>query len=596
MMSIWKSKETIKNITTYTDLEYGDGTLYYLRTSADEKGFFLASYNLVNKNFIEHKHIKPSSVLYEYGGKSYCIHNNFCYYSCSKRSSLLSSNLLTRKEETLCDNGIFCCPVYTSQGIFFLEDKISTNNQSYICFYSFKDEKKYIMFSGYKYTSAISINQNEDKIAWVCGNSMPWDKTYLYKADIIEDKLVNIQSTHVNNSSFSDPQWDEEDNLYCINDKSNWWNIYRVTPQMDIIALLATDNEYTKPSWLQGKINYSVNNGIITCNYLENSYSKVIKYNIQTKEKNIILNQDCYVHEIISLKNENKVALSISSPLKASDLLVYDCKSFISISLDKPNIFFKSDDISIPESIKNDNGINKVHSLFYPPVGGLNDNSCLLLKIHGGPTSMSYPALDPKIQFWTSMNFAVLDVNYSGSSGFGRSYRDSLYGKWGIIDVNDCIAALQNIIVLKGINPERVFARGSSAGGFTILNIAAQSNLIKKLSCYYGVTNLKTLVGADEPSLESSYLKSLVGENTDINTLSPINKSHRIKSNVIFFQGLKDKVVPPEQSEAMYKTMDDNGIYCEYHTYENEGHSFKNPDSIIDCLDKELKFFLSNNQ
>ncbi|MBT4964024.1 MAG: S9 family peptidase [Francisellaceae bacterium] len=592
-MTYWNADKITKSLITYCDLSVdNDGTQYFLRTSPTSGKLILTSCENNKLRFFES--IRPGSHMYEYGGRSYHVHENTCYYICSDSGFILSCDLVTEDKEIIVDNGIYCCPTYTSAGIIFLKDEIAEKNTCAISIYSFEKKAVIELFSGYKYISDVAIDTTKGSIAWVCGNSMPWESTNLYKAilngiDISKITCIGDSS----NVSYCEPQWGQDGELYCINDSNNWWNIYRVEADNNLTNICSLPNDFSKPAWVQGKYNYSITNDYIIANYLVDGYCQLITINLNDLQITKIPTEPGYIGELSNIVN-SYFSYLIFTTNKLPCIYLYNLSTMSQQAVEKLDLQIPQSHISIPEIINIPNNTGNINCLYYPPTNEADSSCPLLLKIHGGPTSMSYPGIDPKIQFWTSRNFAVLDVNYGGSSGFGREYRDLLYGNWGRKDVLDCITAIEYIFKEKPINLQQVFARGSSAGGFTVLNILGTSNIIKKASCYYSVTDLESLTNSETNSLENSYINSLVGKHltkNELYVLSPISKVANISTEVIFFQGLKDTVVLPEQSEVMFNALKDNGINCEYIEYPDEGHSFKSAEVIKDALEKEYVFF-----
>jgi dipeptidyl aminopeptidase/acylaminoacyl peptidase len=215
---------------------------------------------------------------------------------------------------------------------------------------------------------------------------------------------------------------------------------------------------------------------------------------------------------------------------------------------------------------------------------------------HGGPTSMATNTLKLATQFWTSRGFAVLDVNYGGSSGFGRAYRDALKGQWGVVDVDDCVAGAAYLVEQGLVDPARLVIRGGSAGGYTVLSALAFHDVFKAGASYYGVSDLAGL-DADSHKFESHYTDYLIAPQPQAQALylerSPIHHADKLKSPMIFFQGLDDKVVPPPQSEVMVDALRRAGVPVAYMTLEGEGHGFRKADSIVRTLEAELYFYLT---
>ncbi|MCP4434064.1 MAG: S9 family peptidase [Actinomycetia bacterium] len=264
--------------------------------------------------------------------------------------------------------------------------------------------------------------------------------------------------------------------------------------------------------------------------------------------------------------------------------------------------------ISTPEPITFPTGADGsqavAHGIFYAPrlqghEGPPGEAPPLVVRIHGGPTGYAFTELSPSIQFWTTRGFAVVEVNYRGSAGFGRGYRRLLDGGWGEVEVQDCIAAAEHLAGTGRVDPARCVIRGGSAGGFTALEAvcapATRSGFhFAAATTLYGVTDLMALAG-DTHKFESRYLDGLVGplpQTRDrYEARSPIQHPERISVPVLVLQGLEDRVVPPEQAEVLVAALEANGIDHEYRAYEGEGHGFRNPSTVVDALEAELAFY-----
>jgi len=240
------------------------------------------------------------------------------------------------------------------------------------------------------------------------------------------------------------------------------------------------------------------------------------------------------------------------------------------------------------------------HAFYYPatnagfePLPG--ELPPLMVIGHGGPTSMASSTLKLATQFWTSRGIAVLDVNYGGSTGFGRAYRDLLKEQWGVVDVEDCVAGAKYLADQGLVDRERLVIRGGSAGGLTTLCALAFHDVFKAGASYYGVSDLKGL-DADSHKFESHYNEYLIAPKAEADAVyaerSPINHTDKLRRPMIFFQGLDDKVVPPPQSEVMVEALRARGVPVAYLTLEGEGHGFRKADSIVRTLEAELYFYL----
>jgi dienelactone hydrolase len=251
--------------------------------------------------------------------------------------------------------------------------------------------------------------------------------------------------------------------------------------------------------------------------------------------------------------------------------------------------------ISTPEGFwfEGHNGL-PTHAWYYPPCDGANAEAPLLVKSHSGPTAMARTGLSLAIQYWTSRGWGVVDVNYGGSTGFGRAYRERLNGQWGVVDVADCAAAARALVGAGKAHPERLAIEGGSAGGFTTLAALCFTNVFRAGASRYGVGDLSALA-QDTHRFEAGYLDSLVGPWPQAEAIygqrSPLQHADRIRCPVIFFQGLEDKVVPPDQTDRMAAALQTNGIAVEVHRFAGEGHGFRRSETQIEVLEATEAFF-----
>ena len=250
------------------------------------------------------------------------------------------------------------------------------------------------------------------------------------------------------------------------------------------------------------------------------------------------------------------------------------------------------------------------HAFYYPPIDHSANKSIqqnelppLLVMVHGGPTARAYGHFDIQKQFWCSHGFAILDVNHRGSTGFGRQYRDALYGQWGLVDAQDIVDGIDWLIEQNLVDRDRVCIRGKSAGGYAVLRaLTKHPSKFRAGACYYGIGNLATLAQITH-KFEKYYTDRLIDEKYDKTTAhlhsseyyqrSPINSVNQIRSAMIIFQGGLDKVVPPELAHEMVRSLTDNGVDHEYIEYSDEGHGFRVVSNNIDAWSRELSFYQS---
>jgi dipeptidyl aminopeptidase/acylaminoacyl peptidase len=257
--------------------------------------------------------------------------------------------------------------------------------------------------------------------------------------------------------------------------------------------------------------------------------------------------------------------------------------------------------ISEPQSIEFPTGGGlTAHAFVYPPrnpecSGPVGERPPLIVISHGGPTTATTARFDIAIQYWTTRGFAVADVNYGGSSGYGRAYRERLNGRWGLVDVEDTINAARYLVAQDAADPNRLIVRGGSAGGYTTLAaLAFHPGEFQAGASYYGVSDLEVLA-RDTHKFESRYLDTLVGPYPQVRDLyrarSPIHAVDRLSCALILFQGLEDRIVPPSQSEMMADAVRKKGLPVAYLSFEGEQHGFRRASTIVRSLEAELYFY-----
>ncbi len=458
------------------------------------------------------------------------------------------------------------------------------------------------MVSGSDFYASVRVSPDGSKMSWLSWNhpNMPWDGTELWVAEIHKDGTPGEPQKIAGgeDESIFQPSWSPDGILYFISDRSGWWNFYRRTGDF-IEAVQPLEAEFGRPQWVFGLSTYGfLSSGKIICAYSKDAYWHPARLNPKTGTlEDFDLPFSC--DEVVA--SGDSAALSCGSATKSRRIMIMNfgsgdveiVKRSSRVEID-PGYISEPKMISYPTS---DNGI--AHGLFYPPknrdyVGPTGSRPPLRVLSHGGPTSATEINLDLDIQYWTSRGFAVLDVNYRGSTGYGRGYRRQLNGKWGVYDVDDCVQGARFLADGGEVDGERLIIMGGSAGGYTTLCALTFRNEFKAGASYYGIGDLETLA-RDTHKFESRYLDSMVGpypERKDVyRDRSPIHFIDRLNSPVIFFQGLDDKVVLPNQAEAMVEAICAKRLPVAYVPFEGEGHGFRSAENIKRSIDAELYFY-----
>ncbi len=464
------------------------------------------------------------------------------------------------------------------------------------------DGSETVLVDGNDFYAAPRLSPDGRQLAWLCWDHprMPWEGCELWLADVLEDgNLANGRLVAGGpQESICQPEWSPAGVLHFVSDRSGWWNLYRYEHGV-VHALCPKEAEFGGPQWNFGGSLYGFrSNDEIVCAYVEGGVSRLARL-----RGGVLTEVPTPYEEIRELRvNAHTVALLGGAPTLALELARIDLDGgdheVLARSISQlPAAGY----LSVPQSISypSANG-RKAYAFHYPPANAdyaapSGELPPLIVIGHGGPTGMAASTLKLSTQFWTSRGFAVLDVNYGGSTGFGRDYRDLLKGQWGVVDVEDCVAGARYLVEQGLADPERLLVRGSSAGGLTTLSALAFHDLFKAGACYYGVSDLAGL-DADSHKFESHYNQYLIAPPERAEQVyrerSPIHHSDKLKRPMIFFQGLDDMVVPPSQSEAMVDALRARKLPVAYITLEGEGHGFRKAESVIKTLEAELVFYL----
>jgi dipeptidyl aminopeptidase/acylaminoacyl peptidase len=470
------------------------------------------------------------------------------------------------------------------------------------------DGNQVVLDDSYDFYSSPRISPDGRQIAWLCWDHprMPWEGTELWLADIAGDgTLANGRLiAGGEDEAIVQPEWSPGGTLYFVSDRSGWWNIHRYDHGV-VHAVCPREAEFGGPHWVFGNSMYGFRSDAeIVCTYIEGGVSRLARLDTTGGRLAPI---DTPYQEIRELRVQgDTLALLAGAPTIAAEIVRIDLASgareVLARSIENlPDVGY----LSVPRSISYPSSSGTTagrtsYAFYYPPQNKdyeplPGELPPLMVIGHGGPTGMAASTLKLATQFWTSRGIAVLDVNYGGSTGFGRAYRDLLRGQWGVVDVEDCVAGAKYLADQGLVDRERLVIRGGSAGGLTTLCALAFHDVFKAGASYYGVSDLKGL-DADSHKFESHYNEYLIAPKAQADAVyaqrSPINHTDKLRRPMIFFQGLDDKVVPPPQSEVMVEALRARGVPVAYLTLEGEGHGFRKAESIVRTLEAELVFYL----
>jgi dipeptidyl aminopeptidase/acylaminoacyl peptidase len=475
-----------------------------------------------------------------------------------------------------------------------------------------------VLVTGPDFLSSPRPSPDGRHLAWLSWNhpDMPWDATVLHVAEMGADRVLGppriVAGTMA--EAIVQPAWSPSGVLHFCSDRDGWWNIYRDRDGA-IEPVCPIEAEIGGPHWVFGQRFFDfLPDGRILANIARQAIGSV-----ETLDEagfsplGIGRAAECPVpfggrgFAYVSVATNRMPAVVLATLTDGADPVIEAIRT-------SSDSVFPDADISVGEAIQFPSGQfpsgqfpsgqfpsggGSGFAFWYPPRNARfqapeQERPPVVVMIHGGPTAMTSNTFATRVQWWTSRGFGVIDVNYRGSSGFGRAYREALNGAWGVADVQDCVAAAAALAARGLADPDRLAIRGGSAGGFTALAALTSSNVFKAGASLYGIGDLRLLAG-ETHKFESRYLDRLVGPLPEADALyqqrSPIRHMDAMTAGVIFFQGLDDKVVPPNQARLMADAMKAKGLPVAHYEFAGEGHGFRQAETIVSVLELELDFY-----
>jgi dipeptidyl aminopeptidase/acylaminoacyl peptidase len=466
-----------------------------------------------------------------------------------------------------------------------------------------------VLAQGADFYASPALSPDGAHLAWLSWNhpNMPWVGTELWLAEIAEDGSAAAPRLVAGSDSESifQPQWSPDGVLYFVSDRSGWWNLYRFDPKGDAApeTLCPRAAEFGRAQWAFGQSTYAfLSAEHLVCAYTEAGQDRLARLDIATRKLTPLDLPYTDFGQIRAVGE--RIVCRAGSPADPPAIVLIDpatgvCEVLRSSAPALADGEFRSY-VSAPQHLAfpTANGLT-AYANFYPPrnpdyATPAGEKPPLVVKCHGGPTSSASSVLDLRIQYWTSRGIAVLDVDYGGSTGYGRAYRERLKGAWGVVDVEDCVNAARHVIGEGFADAERAVITGGSAGGYTVLAALTRGTVFKGGASYYGVSDVAALA-RDTHKFESRYLDWLIGPYPEREDLyrerSPLTHADGLRCPVIFFQGADDRVVPPNQTEMMVDALRRRGIPVGYLLFAGEQHGFRRAETIKRALDAELYFY-----
>jgi dipeptidyl aminopeptidase/acylaminoacyl peptidase len=613
----WKSPVTTDAVVSATirltgvALDHGD--IYWIEGRPTEGGrhaIVKCSGNDGTISDVIPQSFNARTLVHEYGGGSYAVHEGTIYFSNFSDQRLYRVRSgeepvpITEPGERRYADGtidgkrrrlICICEDHTNK------EREAVNTLVSVALDGSKDV--YTLVSGNDFYSSPRLSPDGSRLAWLTWNhpNMPWDGCELWVGDLdAHGYIVNVELVAGGpQESIFQPRWSPDGTLYFVSDRSGWWNIYR-QQEGRVEAVCPMEAEFGQPQWIFDRSSYAfVSPQRIICQFdtvdgnhlafLDTKTGQLSPISVPYTDIDFLQANESHAVFIGASPTQNQGVVELKLDNQQHTLL----KSAGSAGIDPAYI-----SVAQPIEFPTEQGQTAYAYYYAPrnpdyraPEGELPP---LLVNVHGGPTSAAPNFLSWSIQFWTSRGFAFLNVNYGGSTGYGRAYRERLKGQWGIVDVDDSINGAEYLIERGLADPQRIAIRGGSAGGYTTLCAVTFRDFFTAGASYFGVSDLDIFAG-ETHKYESRYLFGLVGPYPEQRDLyiqrSAINFIDQVSCPVIFFQGLEDKIVPPNQADIMFNKLKAKQVPVAYLPFEGEQHGFRRAANIKRSLEAELYFY-----
>ena len=548
--------------------------------------------------------------VHEYGGAAFVVNDGMLYFSNFADQRLYRQNAgsepqpITPEADLRYADGVI--DTQRKRLICVCEDHTDAENEAVNSLVSIGldgMDSGQVLVSGNDFYASPRLSPDGTRLAWMTWNhpNMPWEGTELWIGEIGTDGSLGhteCVAGGVDESTFQ-PEWSPDGTLYFVSDRTGWWNLYRYQ-EGSVEPLYEMEAEFGRPQWIFGMSTYRfISANQIICTYTQDGIWHLASLDAATRKLDRIETSYTSIANLQAIPGG--VLFNAGSSTESASIVLFEFATRqFEVVCRASNTDIDTGYFSNPQVIEfpTEEGLS-AHAFFYPPqnrdyIASADDLPPLVVISHGGPTSATSTALNLEIQYWTSRGVAILDVNYGGSSGYGRTYRQRLNGQWGIVDVDDCVNGARYLVEHGYVDGNRLAIRGGSAGGYTTLSALTFRDVFKAGASYYGISDLEAMT-RDTHKFESRYLDSLIGaypeEQDRYRERSPIHFTDRLSCPLILFQGLEDKVVPPNQAEMMVEALHVKGLPVAYVPFEGEQHGFRRSENIRRSLEAELYFY-----
>ncbi len=591
-----------------SDLKVADGRIYWLENRPDEGGRLA----IVTGDETAHRVLTPAGFnvrtrVHEYGGAAYAVIDGRVLFA-NFADQRLHAQVADGDPQPVTPSGYRYADLVAAPGgglIAVREDHTDPADvkNAIVHLTGQPGDGGQVLFGESDFVAYPRVSLDGKQLAWMAWNhpNMPWDDTALYVADLTSDGLKSVRQVAGGaGESVMEPQWGANGSLFFISDRSGFWNLY-VRRDETNTAIAPRGAEFAGPLWGLGQSNYAL---------LADGGLVAICSDSSGRHLIVIEPRSGGVREIatpFTTLSALKVVAGRTITLLAGSADVGGAVIKIDLESDETTLVRRPSSEALPkDQVSRASAVTfpgaggrPVHALFYTPtntgfVAPTGEKPPLIVQVHGGPTGQASPAFSLANQFWTSRGFAIVDVDYGGSSGYGRAYRQRLNGRWGVVDVEDVVSAVRYLTGAGLVDPARVAIHGGSAGGFTVLAALAGSEVFKAGASFYGVADLGALA-RDTHKFESRYLDNLVGPYPEARAVyderSPLSQLDGFSAPLIIFQGADDPIVPPNQAHMILDALRARGLPVAYLEFAGESHGFRKAETLIASKEAELYFY-----
>ncbi|WP_339648718.1 alpha/beta hydrolase family protein [Halopseudomonas pelagia] len=609
--------QAVAAASDYADLVCDEQRLLWVEFHPEDGRSLIHEWTEAGQRCLTPPGYSARSRVYEYGGGALCLASGFlCFVNEDDQQIYvqglhdLDCRALTQRGD--CRYGALLNDPLRDRLIALEECHTATAVEHRLVAISYAGERD-VITEGADFYNSPCLSPDGLHLAWIEWDRphLPWTQTRLMSAvlndrgQIVSKKSIPSAQPEVSQpeaflpEAFQQPQFDSSGELLCLTDRSGYWLPWRVLADGGLESVPSQTADHAPAPWqLNPRHVLGLANGWLALSWLEGGYGHLaLRHNTSAEERRLAHGYQRFR----SLASNGRWLFCVAgSALCSAAIVRIDLHTHALQIIREVPAALPAEEVSQPQRLLYMSGGGDIaHGYFYPPCNCIHASPetlpPLLIFTHGGPTSATYAVLDNRIQYWTQRGFAVADLNYRGSVGFGRAYRQRLQGQWGVIDVEDVLAAIDHLVAAGRVDAAKVFIRGSSAGGYTTLcSLVAAGGRFRAAASLYGVSDPLRL-RANTHKFEADYIDWLIGDPAcdpeRYLARSPLERAAEITTPVIFFQGLQDGVVLPEQTERMVAALQTHGVPVECLTFADERHGFRAAQTLRSVLEHELAFY-----